>query len=103
MVVIAGEYVPFNGPAFDSIPEECNPIRLYGSEISKDSCHSAIINIYHTGCDFIFSLCHGCYPVCPSHTWSGSFGGVDWQVVLSDTDFSLLPTDEISPILFEWG
>jgi hypothetical protein len=103
MIVIGGEYVNSVGPTFDSIPAVCNPLKLYGSDITGDSCHTALINTYHTGCDLIFGLCHGCYPTTPSHTWAARFGGIDMQVVFSDADFDSLSLMNPCPILFEWG
>jgi hypothetical protein len=103
MIAIGAEYVNSVAPTFDSIPAVCNPLKLYGSEITGDSCHTAIINTYHTGCDLVFGLCHGCYPTTPSHTWAARFGGIDMQIVFSDADFDSLSMVNLCPILFEWG
>jgi hypothetical protein len=102
MVVIAGEYVSVSASVFEQIPEDCVSTKLYGTQISGDSCRTGIIATYHSGCDLVFGLCHGCYPTSPSHTWSGQFGGAH-AVVFSDADFASLPNQGSCPILFEWG
>jgi len=103
LIVMAGEYVPSLSPLFNTIPDEYYSIKLYGTEISKDSCNNGIINTYNAGCDIVFGYCHGCNPTIPSHTWSGRFLEIDAQIVFSDSDFNSIPVNSISPFVFEFG
>lgn len=99
MVVMSGEFESSSAPVFNTLPSTSNPVNLYGSQMSGTQCNNAIKSTYESGLDLVFGLCHGSL----NRTWSGEFGSSSNAVVFQVSDFSDLPTDGVSPILFEWG